>query len=194
MHFFCKDYSEIYIYLHIALLCILWNKSNCFRSNSDCCCCNNIKAEILKYIFIIKNNTDKNVCLQLCLVYFSFCLQVCKTIWVTKLSALINWWRRRRRSVVRGKSPWVWGQISQVASCTLDHKAARECWWLRHKAREAEICASQAVCNFTRSTVSTTFLQTHARQYLCDDSWQFRMCVCVRVSPLFCFKRGENKS
>lgn len=84
-----------------------------------------------KYIYI----SGYQIGMSFLLFYFAC---VCKTIWVRKLSALINWWRRRRQSVVWGKSHWVWGQIHRVASCTLDHEAAQECRWLTGSKQEKQ--------------------------------------------------------
>ncbi len=106
-----------------------------------------------------------------------------------------------------GKSPWVWGQIRQVASYTLDHKAARECRWLIGTKQERQRSAhhSWESANLPRSTVSfKLFSNSCARWWcLCDGSLQFYVHVCVSEHPfalfnLFCvqvattFSAGEK--
>lgn len=109
---------------------------------------------------------------------FNFFAFVCTTIWVRKLSALINWWRRRRQSVAWGKSHRVWGQIHRVASCTPDHEAARECRWLtgskqeRQRSAHHRFKARWVPSFFFFHFLFFFFANSCAQRCLCDDSLQ----------------------
>ena len=118
----------------------------------------------------------------------------CMTIWVRQLSALINWWRRRRLSAVWRKSPWIWGQITSGCFLCSGSRSCGERVSLAHwhKAREAELSTSQAQRAQTSKPearwvpgfffFSFLFANSCARWCQCDGSWQ--LCVTLRFGSV----------
>lgn len=122
-----------------------------------------------------------------------------------ELSALINWWRGRRQSVALEKSPRVWGQIRQVASCTLHHEAAGERRRLVGTKQERQRSAHHLLAGFKPQPkhVSTElsfsfppffffFLQNHVNGGVCAMRVCSSLCVGVLwISVVFALREGD---